>query len=317
MKQLSTILTLALILCLMVGCQDKETTAELEAMKAEAEVEEQNKALVQTGEQKLTEDWQTNPEAFAKLFFGDDLSIRPQKGVIFLGEEKVSVIEKVEGSYVEWPVTFGIWPVWRGLSDEMKRDFGANNLGLFHMIGPEPSGWIDLNEIYRQEGTEIIKWQQMTWGIPPQSNVHLKMILESVIPLVTASGMLVVNVKGGQVEIETSSKKCDWPEYSSEIYGSPLVPGIPTDSYEVRVTSGIGFQIKVGLRSDDKGIDFIVPRVGTGSTRVPGGKYDIYFQYETDPTSLYQGDSLDVTSSGVEIQLKGEGTGGYEIRKVT
>jgi len=29
----------------MVGCQDKEAMAELEAMKAQAEVEEQNKAL--------------------------------------------------------------------------------------------------------------------------------------------------------------------------------------------------------------------------------------------------------------------------------
>ena len=40
------ILPLALILCLVVGCQDKEAMAELEAMKAQAEVEEQNKALI-------------------------------------------------------------------------------------------------------------------------------------------------------------------------------------------------------------------------------------------------------------------------------
>jgi steroid delta-isomerase-like uncharacterized protein len=39
-------LPLALILCFMVGCQDKETMAELEAMKAQAEVEEQNTAVV-------------------------------------------------------------------------------------------------------------------------------------------------------------------------------------------------------------------------------------------------------------------------------
>ena len=40
------ILPLALILCFMVGCQDKEAMAELEEFKAQAEVEEQNKALV-------------------------------------------------------------------------------------------------------------------------------------------------------------------------------------------------------------------------------------------------------------------------------
>ncbi len=47
MKKLSMILPLALILCFMVGCQDKAAMAELEAMKAQKEVEAQNKALVQ------------------------------------------------------------------------------------------------------------------------------------------------------------------------------------------------------------------------------------------------------------------------------
>jgi steroid delta-isomerase-like uncharacterized protein len=46
MKKLCMILPLTLILCFMVGCQDKEAMAELEAMKAKAEVEEQNKELV-------------------------------------------------------------------------------------------------------------------------------------------------------------------------------------------------------------------------------------------------------------------------------
>ena len=46
MKKQFLILFLALVLCFMVGCQDKEAMAELEAMKAQAEVEEQNKALV-------------------------------------------------------------------------------------------------------------------------------------------------------------------------------------------------------------------------------------------------------------------------------
>ena len=47
MKKLFMILPLALILCFMVGCQDKEAMAELEAMKAQAEIEEQNKEIVQ------------------------------------------------------------------------------------------------------------------------------------------------------------------------------------------------------------------------------------------------------------------------------
>jgi steroid delta-isomerase-like uncharacterized protein len=46
MKKLCMILPLALILCFMVGCQDKEAMAELEEFKAQAEVEEQNKEIL-------------------------------------------------------------------------------------------------------------------------------------------------------------------------------------------------------------------------------------------------------------------------------
>ncbi len=49
MKKLLMILPLALILCFMVGCQDKEAMAELEEFKAQAEVEEQNKEIVRKG----------------------------------------------------------------------------------------------------------------------------------------------------------------------------------------------------------------------------------------------------------------------------
>ncbi len=53
MKKLYMILPLALILCFMVGYQDKAAMEELEAMKAQAEVEEQNKALIR----ECFEDW--------------------------------------------------------------------------------------------------------------------------------------------------------------------------------------------------------------------------------------------------------------------
>ena len=47
MKKLFVIFPLVLILCFVVGCQDKAAMAELEAMKAQAKVEEQNKAIVE------------------------------------------------------------------------------------------------------------------------------------------------------------------------------------------------------------------------------------------------------------------------------
>jgi len=46
MKKLLMIIPLVILLCFTFGCQDKEAMAELEAMKAQAEVEEQNKGLV-------------------------------------------------------------------------------------------------------------------------------------------------------------------------------------------------------------------------------------------------------------------------------
>ncbi len=46
MKDLRLILPLALILCFMAGCQDKEALAELEEFKSQAAVEEQNKESI-------------------------------------------------------------------------------------------------------------------------------------------------------------------------------------------------------------------------------------------------------------------------------
>jgi len=46
MKKLFMILSVVLVLCFAYGCQDKEAMAELEEMKAQAEVEEQNKEIV-------------------------------------------------------------------------------------------------------------------------------------------------------------------------------------------------------------------------------------------------------------------------------
>jgi len=45
MKKLCVILPLALIFCFMVGCQDKAAMAELEGFKAQAALEEANKAF--------------------------------------------------------------------------------------------------------------------------------------------------------------------------------------------------------------------------------------------------------------------------------
>jgi hypothetical protein len=283
----------------------------------ETGTEQEQKELI---ERKTVEEWQTNPEAFATLFLGDDLSERSPDWVKSFEDRKESVIEKVEGSYVEWPMTFGISPVWVSTAEESRRNSGLDNLGIYHIFGPDFSGWISLGEGSRQEGTEQITWEQMTWGIPPQSSVLLKMKIENLIAHIFPGQVPVIAImRASEVEIETSSEECAWPEYDSEIDWSPFYPEhsmLSTNSYEVRVISAHEFPVKVGLRSEGQGRDFIVPREGAASVRVPRGKYHVYFQYAADPTSLYQGDSLDVRDSGFEIQLKSEAAGDYRILKI-
>ena len=70
MKKLIMILPLALILCFMVGCQDKEAMAELEQFKAQAAVEEQNKEVVKGYIEEMNKG---NTEA-VKEFFAPDFA---------------------------------------------------------------------------------------------------------------------------------------------------------------------------------------------------------------------------------------------------
>jgi steroid delta-isomerase-like uncharacterized protein len=66
MKKLFMILPLALILWIMVGCQDKEAKAELERYRAQAAVEEQNKELIRNFLGELDRgNWGIGHEIFA------------------------------------------------------------------------------------------------------------------------------------------------------------------------------------------------------------------------------------------------------------
>jgi len=64
MKKLYMILPLTLILCFVVGCQDKEAMAELEEFRVQAEVEEQNKQIVKGLAEELNKG---NVEIFKEL----------------------------------------------------------------------------------------------------------------------------------------------------------------------------------------------------------------------------------------------------------
>ena len=93
MKKLSMILPLALGLCFMVDCQDKEAMAELEVFKAQAEVEEQNKELIH----KAFEAWnKLDIEALKEIYFQDFVWH-------FAGVEALTLEDLIED--LKWEIT--------------------------------------------------------------------------------------------------------------------------------------------------------------------------------------------------------------------
>jgi steroid delta-isomerase-like uncharacterized protein len=70
MKKLQIILPLALILCFMVGCQDKEAMAELEEFRAQAEIEKQNETLYRGIIEEINKG---NSEYFNEFYSPDSL----------------------------------------------------------------------------------------------------------------------------------------------------------------------------------------------------------------------------------------------------
>ena len=147
MKKLYMILPLTLILCFMVGCQDKEAMAELEAMKAQAEIEEQNKEFVKGLLEELNkgnaEIWK---ECFQMAFKGfPDINWKIQD-LIAKGDKVIARITQTgthEGEYHGIPATgnkteFGVIPIFQfkdGKCIETREELDA--LGFMQQLGME------------------------------------------------------------------------------------------------------------------------------------------------------------------------------------
>ena len=104
MKKLCMILPMALILCFMVGCQDKEAMAELEAMKAQAEVEEQNKEIVN----RMWEAWSKGDfETFKELLAPDYVYFVPSRSTTPMSlEETIELVKMLHNAFPD--ITFSI-----------------------------------------------------------------------------------------------------------------------------------------------------------------------------------------------------------------
>jgi len=94
------ILPLALILCFMVGCQEKEAMAELEAFKAQAEVEEQNKEIVRKGFKLFDEG---NIEGLMELFAPNSLWYNPSNSPAPMSKEELrELLVMLFNAFSEW-----------------------------------------------------------------------------------------------------------------------------------------------------------------------------------------------------------------------
>jgi len=91
MKKLYMILPLTLILCFMVGCQDKKAMAELEKFRAQAAVEEQNEALYRGIIEELNKG---NSEYFNEFYSPDFLYYFPSNNPKPLSREEAQEFVK-------------------------------------------------------------------------------------------------------------------------------------------------------------------------------------------------------------------------------
>jgi steroid delta-isomerase-like uncharacterized protein len=98
MKKLCMILPLALILCFTVACQDKEAMAELEAMKAQAEVEEQNKEIIKRLFDELNKG---NYDIFNELYAPGYAWYTPSRNTNSLSRE--ATVEALKNFYRAFP----------------------------------------------------------------------------------------------------------------------------------------------------------------------------------------------------------------------
>ena len=91
MRKLNLILPLALLLCFVAGCQDKEAMAELEAFKAQAALEEQNKELIRNFFIELDKQ---NFEIYIEVFAPDGKIFFPSNSSVPMSSEQAALMVK-------------------------------------------------------------------------------------------------------------------------------------------------------------------------------------------------------------------------------
>jgi hypothetical protein len=300
---------------------------EVEEIKAET-VKEKNKAaatqkLKQTQPVLPSDDWQKNVDVLGQLYFGKRYAVLRKKII-----NKPKLKEQMIGQRVRWAMKFQADVISRISDDQSPWEIMGHNMALEAPFGPgddwdEMKGLVWVMSASRQEEERTIPWTEMVWGIPPGSDVVVDMKVKSVVAVRLGKDLLCIWVGGEDLNIEYDGPRCDWPTYSEKIKAeykiSPYSNALTYDdkkAFKVLVENSNPWSVKVGLRGGEKGIDFIAPPGEQGFTVAPPGDYEIYFQHQIEPESLYKGDEFTLEDNGVKITLREQMGGNFNIRKI-
>jgi hypothetical protein len=144
----------------------------------------------------INKDWQTDPDAFARLFFGNDLSKefaeKRTPGGVFCSDE---VLNAIVGAQIEWSgvvdtASLEAWVQIFGSPLEIRVMFGPEKMSLIHITGS------------RREGEQEIDWKEMVERIEPGTNVRVKMeISREPVAVVAQGGLYCIMLEGKELEI--------------------------------------------------------------------------------------------------------------------
>jgi len=264
-----------------------------------------------------SDDWKRNVDVLAQLYFGDNYKIGKKKIV-----KKPDLEKQIIGQRVHWTMQFQADVIYRVSDNKSPWEIMGHNMALEAPFGPGDD-WKDMKGLVwvmsasRQEGGQTIDWTEMVWGIPPKSDVIVDMRVKSIIGASIGKNVPCLWVDGEDLYIEYDGPRCDWPPYSKKIQPDYTAFTYQNkNQFKVEVENSNPWSVKVGLRGKEKGIDFIAPPGQMGFTIAPPGEYEIYFQHEIDPESLYKGDRFTLKDKGVRITLQKQRGGNFNVRKI-
>jgi len=108
--------------------------------------------------------------------------------------------------------------------------------------------------------------------------------------------------------VRATSKEVGFDRYYDvviSLVGNPLPPlkkELLTGRNELRVSNPNNFAVWVAVRSEGRGVDFLVFENGSETVNLPDGRYDISFVYTTRPDEIMPGGSVNLSGHSVELR---------------